>query len=59
MLIRKIKSIGCWDPVKIKEKINRDDATTPGDAIADLKTDHNCLSVWYTPDLDEQNVLPS
>lgn len=58
MLIRKIKSIGCWDPAKIKEKINRDDATTPGDAIADLKTDHNSLSVWYTPDLDEKNVLP-
>ena len=58
MLIRKIKSIGCWDPNTFKKKIHRDDATTPGDAIADLKTDQNGLSVWFTPDLDDKNIYP-
>lgn len=58
MLIRKIKSIGCWDPNKINEKINRSDATIPGDTISDLKTDQNGLSVWYTPDLEEENIAP-
>lgn len=58
MLIRKIKSIGCWDPSKIRDKIHRDDATTPGDTIADLKTEKNGLSVWYTPNTDEENIYP-
>ena len=58
MLIRKIKSIGCWDPATIKEKIEREDATTPGDTIADLKTEKNRLSVWYTPNTEEENIYP-
>lgn len=58
MLIRKIKSIGCWDPKTFKDKIHRDDVTTPGDAIADLKTDQNGLSVWFTPDLEDENIYP-
>lgn len=58
MLIRRIKSIGCWDPDKIREKINREDATFPGDTISDLKTDHNGLSVWFTPDLTENSLKP-
>lgn len=58
MLIRKIKSIGCWDPKTFKDKIHRDDATTPGDAIADLKTDQNGLSVWFTPDLEDEHIYP-
>lgn len=58
MLIRKIKSISCWDIDRIKEKIHREDATAPGDSIADLRTVNNRLSVWYTPDLEDKNLMP-
>lgn len=58
MLLRRIKSIGCWNPQTYKDKINREDYSTPGDTLSDLKTDNNGLSVWFTPDLDETNIKP-
>ena len=58
MLIRKIKSIGCWNPDNIRKNIKREDATFQGDSIADLKTEHNGLSVWFTPDLEEESLKP-
>lgn len=53
MLIRMIGSISRWDG---SQKIERDDALFTGDAIADLRTQGNTLSVWYSSDgsdLDE------
>jgi hypothetical protein len=58
MLIRRIKSIGCWNPNTYSNKIKRDDYSTPGDTIGDLKTDKNGLSVWSTSDLEEAHIKP-
>ena len=43
MLIRGIASLARWDGTTV---VNREDATTAGDVISDLRTQSNTLSVW-------------
>ena len=43
MLIRGIASVSRWDG---STKVARDDASTAGDVISDLRTTRNTLSVW-------------
>lgn len=43
MLIRGIASVSRWDG---STRVTRDDATTAGDVISDLRTTQNTLSVW-------------
>ncbi len=54
MLIRMISSIGRWDGSQI---IERDDALFTGDAISDLRTSNNTLSVWLISDKSELNDI--
>lgn len=54
MLIRMIGSIPRWDG---SQKIERDDALFTGDAIADLRTQGNTLSVWYSKDGSDLNDI--
>ena len=49
MLIRGIASLSRWDGTTV---VNRQDATTAGDVISDLRTQNNTLSVWRA-DSDE------
>lgn len=49
MLIRSIASLSRWDGTTV---VNRQDATTAGDVISDLRTQNNTLSVWRA-DSDE------
>lgn len=56
MLLRKIASKGRWDKSKIPTLITRDDALFTGDAISDLRTKSNTISVWHTPDLTDANT---
>ena len=58
MLLRKIASKGRWDKKKIASFITRPDALFTGDAIADLRTKSNTISVWHTPDLTDANLKP-
>lgn len=58
MLLRKIASKGRWNKSKIPDLITRDDRLFTGDAISDLRTKSNTISVWHTPDLDDANLKP-
>lgn len=58
MLLRKIQSKGRWDYKQIPNFIQRNDALFTGDAIADLRTKSNTISVWHTPDLTDSNIKP-
>ena len=49
-----IGSIPRWDG---SQKIERDDALFTGDAIADLRTQGNTLSVWYSKDGSDLNDI--
>ena len=42
----------------MKNQITRPDSLFTGDAISDLRTQGNTISVWETPDLLESNVSP-
>ena len=56
MLIRMIANVGKWDGSK---PVHREDATIWGDAVTDLKTTSNRLSVWLgnnTEDIDDAIV---
>ena len=56
MLIRMISNISRWDGTN---KVNRHDASICGDAIADLRTTENRLSVWRAnseEDIDDDIV---
>ena len=52
MLIRGLASVGRWDGSTF---INREGAHFSGDAIADLRTQKNTLSVWYMNSSVEEN----
>ena len=58
MLLRKIQSKGRWNNKQIPNLIHRNDALFTGDAIADLRTRSNTISVWHTPDLTDANLKP-
>lgn len=49
-----IGSIPRWDG---SQKIEREDALFTGDAIADLRTQGNTLSVWYSEDGSDLNDI--
>ena len=52
MVIRLISNINKWDGSKI---INRDDAYMCGDALSDLRTTDNRLSVWKADNQEDIN----
>lgn len=56
MLLRKIASKSRWDKSKIPTLITREDALFTGDAISDLRTKSNTISVWHTPDLSDASI---
>lgn len=58
MLIRKIASFKRWDSTEIPNLITRENPLFTGDAISDLRTSGNTISVWETPDLAPANVAP-
>lgn len=58
MLIRKIASFKRWDLNEIPNLITREKPLFTGDAISDLRTSGNTISVWETPDLTQANVAP-
>ena len=52
MLIRGIASLARWDGTTV---VNREDATTAGDVISDLRTQSNTLSVWQADTPEDIN----
>lgn len=52
MLIRGIASLARWDGTTV---VNREDATTAGDVISDLRTQSNTLSVWRADSPEDIN----
>ena len=58
MLIRKISSTKRWDINAVQNLITRPNPLFTGDAISDLRTQGNTISVWETPDLSEANIRP-
>lgn len=51
MLIRMISSIAKW-----RNTIGREGALFSGDAISDLRTTNNTISVWYVPDEQPDDI---
>lgn len=58
MLLRKISSTKRWDKTEIPNLISRPYPLFTGDAISDLRTHGNTISVWDTPDLSDANISP-
>lgn len=56
MLLRKIASKKRWDKNEIPKLIPREDALFTSDAISDLRTKGNTISVWHTIDLQKENI---
>ena len=56
MLLRKIASKKRWDINDVPKQIPRKKALFSGDAISDLRTRGNTISVWHTPDLEKENI---
>lgn len=56
MLLRKIASSKRWNSTHISSLITRKDALFTGDAISDLRTQQNTISVWQTPDLNTNSI---
>lgn len=53
MYLRMIGKLNCWG-----ETINRENAFLSGDRLADLKTQHNTLSVWsYSTEEEKRDAL--
>jgi hypothetical protein len=52
MLIRGIASLARWDGTTV---VNREDATTAGDVVSDLRTQSNTLSVWRADSPEDIN----
>lgn len=58
MYVRRIGSIAKWNSSDTSGIFGRDGALFTGDAISDLRTRSNTISVWQTDDLTARNIDP-